>query len=119
MNLLLTIFILILGGVLFGFKVTDWRRKRRLAKDGYVFDFVSPSVLRGNDNEYAFVYRTRDHEVWFVGIQDHTPLSPRFGDHSEMSQMFFEENRKLIMDRLRHEIQSRWTKARFCVEDEP
>ena len=118
MNLLLPIFILILGGVLFGFKVTDWRRKRRLAKDGYIFDFVSPSVLRGDVNEYAFIYRTRDHEVWFVGIQDRTPLAPRFDDHSEKSQMFFEENRKLIMDRLRHEIQSRWTKARFRVEDE-
>ena len=116
---MLPIILLVLGCAYLALKAVGWRRKRRLAKDGYVFDFVSPSVLRGNDNEYAFVYRTRDHEVWFVGIQDHTPLSPRFGDHSEKSQMFFEENRKLIMDRLRHEIQSRWTKARFRVEDEP
>lgn len=116
MAYLVPFLLLLLGGVLFALKVVDWHRDRKLKMGGWHIEFLSSNMLRSNSNEYAFIYRTANHEVWFFGIEGEKPLSARFLDGKGESRAYYEKNKGEIHARLKTEL-SRWPKCNFCVED--
>ncbi len=117
MAYILPSFLLLIGCFWLAAKAAEWLRKRKLKTGGWYFEFISPNQLRGEKNEYAFVYRTLNHEVWFVGIEGEKPLSPRFFNSKEESRVFYEQNKSEIHARLKSEL-SRWPKSNFCVEEQ-